>query len=84
LKKQFIKFINPALFLVLKRENHSAELQRMYYLCRRGWIRKPFTVVVCSNQVSPCFLKLFKPPEGVEFQAAPATPQKKDQLTCCR
>jgi len=25
LKKQFIKFINPALVLVLKRENHSAE-----------------------------------------------------------
>jgi len=34
LKKQFIRFINPALFLVLKRENQSAELQTMCYLCR--------------------------------------------------
>jgi hypothetical protein len=36
------------------------------------------------NQVSPRFLQLFKPFYGVEFQAAPATPQKKDQPTCGR
>jgi len=36
------------------------------------------------NPVSPRFLKLFKPSYGVEFQAAPTTSQKKDQLTCGR
>jgi len=32
------------------------------------------------NPVSPSFLRLFKPSFGAEFQAAPATSQKKDQL----
>jgi hypothetical protein len=36
------------------------------------------------NQVTPRFLKLVKPSQGVEFQSAPATSQKKDQLTCDR
>jgi len=49
LKKQFIKFIDPALLLVLKRENDSAKLQTMCYLCKYRWIRKAFTVVVCSK-----------------------------------
>jgi hypothetical protein len=60
LKKQFIRFINPALLLILRRENHSAELKTMCYLCRYCRICKAVTVVV-PNQVSPRFLKLFKP-----------------------
>jgi hypothetical protein len=55
LKQQFIKFINPALLLVLKRENHSAELQTMCYLCRYRCIRKAFTAVVCSKSSEPSF-----------------------------
>ena len=51
------------------------------YLYRYRWIRKAFTVVL--NQVSPRFLKLFKPSLDVEFQAAPTT-QNKAQLTCGR
>jgi len=58
LKKQFIKFINPALLLVLKGENHSAELQTMCYLRRYGWIRKAFTVVVCSKSSKHSFLEI--------------------------
>ena len=55
LKKQFVRFINPVLLLVLKRENRSAELQTMCYLCRYLWIRKAFTLVVCSKSSEPSF-----------------------------
>jgi hypothetical protein len=58
LKKQFIKFINPALLLVLRRENHSAELQTLCYLFTYRWIRKVFTVVVCSKLSVPSFSEI--------------------------
>jgi len=55
LKKQFIKLLNSALLIVLKRDNHNAELQTMCYLCGYSWIRKAFTVVVCSKSSEPSF-----------------------------
>ena len=55
LKKQFIKFINPVLLLVSKRENQSAELQTLCCLCRHRWVRKALTVVVCSKSSEPSF-----------------------------
>jgi hypothetical protein len=55
LKKQSIKLINPALLLVLKKENYIAELHAMCYLCRYRWIRKAFMVVVCSKSSEPSF-----------------------------
>jgi len=58
LKKHFIKFINPALLLILKGENYSAELKTMCYLCRYRRI---------LNQGSPRFLELLKPSNAVEF-----------------
>jgi len=60
LKKQFINFINPDPLLVFKRENHSAELQTMCYLCRYLWIRKSFTVVVCSKSNEPSFPEIIE------------------------
>jgi hypothetical protein len=68
----------------MKRENHSGELQKMCYLCRYLWIRKAFTVVVFSKSSEPSFPEIIKPSYGVEFQAAPATSQKKGQLICGR
>ena len=60
LKKQFINFINPDPLLVFKRENHSGELQTMCYLCRYRWIRKSFTVVVCSKSSEPSFPEIIE------------------------
>ena len=45
----------------LKRENHSAEFQTVFYLSRHRWIRRAFTVVMCSKPSEPWnYLSLFK------------------------
>jgi len=59
LKKQCFKFINRALLLVLKRENHSAEIQCVVYVDIVGFA-KLLRLWFVPNQVSPRFLNLFK------------------------
>jgi hypothetical protein len=57
--------------------------QYVIYVYNVGFA-KHLRLLFVPNQVSPRFLKLFKPSYDVEFQTTPLTRQKKDQLTCGR
>jgi len=66
----------------IRRYQAFAELQTMCYLCRYLWIRKAFTVTVCSKLSEPSFSQNYINLKVLNFkQQLRPTSQKKDQLT---